>query len=214
MPNNLTPGLLGAVVAGSLLLASTTILLIAMTRVPGPALWRSVTAVPTVKLMFYGQAYVYCSLAATRKNALADCESKDCHVVTSLQRACAAFAMDFSNSAARAWSKSVRIRRRECRVARLLQARWQGLRGLRVFCDAKGEGSRRRFRMRRNPVEWFLVIAGFVAAISLRSAHCLPNGITATSPVMTTICLTGFGIASRCSSLAYVLGCDASFYII
>ena len=132
MTDNLTPGL-RALVAGSLLLASATVMLVTVTVTRAPA-------AGALAVRACGQVYDFRNFGAARKSALANCESDGCRVGTTVRRGCAACAVDFTNGCgAHGWGKAAKLGRAQ-NVA--LRDCYKGggkkcvIRAL--FCDAKG----------------------------------------------------------------------------
>ena len=88
MTDTFTP-VMRALVVVTLLLASVTVMLVAVTRA------RAAGALAVGSCGAYGEAYDYHSLTAARTRARAKCHGKDCRVVTTVKRGCAAFAVDY-----------------------------------------------------------------------------------------------------------------------
>jgi hypothetical protein len=88
MADNFTP-VMRALVAAALLLAIATLMLVAVNtaRAAGSAL-----AIGTCGS--FGKSYDFLTAAAARKSAPAKCTGSACRVVASVQRGCAALAID------------------------------------------------------------------------------------------------------------------------
>jgi hypothetical protein len=90
MTDSFTP-LLRALVAAALLLASATLMLVAVNTA------RAAGALAIGSCGAFGESYDFLTAAAARKSALAKCAGNACRVVASVQRGCAALAIDYIN---------------------------------------------------------------------------------------------------------------------
>ncbi len=135
MSENVTSWL-RALVAGSLLLASATVMLVTVTVTRAPA----AGALAIGACGAFGQAYDYRSLAGARKSALAKCEGDGCRVVATFRRGCAAFAIDFRNGCgAHGWGRAVGLGRAQNVALRGCYKDGGKECVIRTFfCDAKG----------------------------------------------------------------------------
>jgi hypothetical protein len=125
---------LRALVAAALLLATTALMLATI------ATAKAAGALAIGTCGAYGQAYDFPRVEAARESALAQCQGQACRVVATLNRGCAALAVDGVNPCgAHGWAKGPRLGR----------AQNEALRGcykdggrecvIRTFvCDAKG----------------------------------------------------------------------------
>jgi hypothetical protein len=80
--------LMRALVAAALLLATATLMLVAVNTA------RAAGALAIGKCGAFGESYDFLTTEAARKNALTKCEGNACRVVASVQRGCAALAID------------------------------------------------------------------------------------------------------------------------
>lgn len=93
--------LIRAVVAASLLLATTALMLVAISTA------RAIGALAIGKCGAFGEAVDFRSVDEARKNALAKCTGYGCRVVATVQDGCAALAVDFANGCgAHGWGKA------------------------------------------------------------------------------------------------------------
>jgi hypothetical protein len=133
MTDSITPGL-RALVAAALLLASTMLMLVTVTRAPAAG------ALAIGACGAYGQAYGFRNLDQARQSALAKCEGHGCRVVTTVRRGCAAFAVDFTNGCgAHGWGKAGKLGRAQNAALRGCYRNGGKECVIRTFfCDAKG----------------------------------------------------------------------------
>ncbi len=93
-----------AVVAASLLLASATLMAVAVNTA------RAAGALAIGSCGAFGEAYDFRTIEQARQSALAKCRGDSCRVVTTAKRGCAAFAVDFTNPCgARGWGRGARL---------------------------------------------------------------------------------------------------------
>jgi hypothetical protein len=112
-----------ALVAATLLLASATLMLVAVNTA------RAAGALAIGACGAFGEAYDFGSVDDARASALAKCQSDTCRVVTVTKRGCAAFAVDFTNGCgAHGWGRIAAREQPERGVALLLQRWRQGMR--------------------------------------------------------------------------------------
>jgi hypothetical protein len=98
-----TPAIRAFVVA-SLLLATATLMLVALNTA------RAAGALAIGACGAFGEAFDFVSLDDARQSALSKCQGESCRVVTTAQRGCAAFAVDFTNPCgAHGWGKGPRL---------------------------------------------------------------------------------------------------------
>ena len=103
MTDRFTP-VMRALVAASLLLATATLMLVAVNTA------RAAGALAIGACGAFGEAYDFPSIDGARKSALAKCQGETCRVVTVTKRGCAAFAVDFTNACgAHGWGKGPRL---------------------------------------------------------------------------------------------------------
>ena len=81
-----------ALVAASLLLATATLMLVAVNTA------RAAGALAIGRCGAFGEAYDFGTIDQARKSALAKCQGGTCLVVAVTKRGCAAFAVDFGNA--------------------------------------------------------------------------------------------------------------------
>jgi Domain of unknown function (DUF4189) len=113
-----------ALVATSLLLATATLMLVAVNTA------RAAGALAVGACGEFGEAYDFPSADGARKSAQTKCRGEACRVVTVTERGCAAFAVDFGNACgANGWGKGPRLGVSKNEVCGLLlQRRRQGVR--------------------------------------------------------------------------------------
>jgi hypothetical protein len=105
MADNFTP-VMRALVAAALLLATATLMLVAVNTA------RAAGALAIDTCGAFGKSYDLLTAAAARKSALAKCAGSACRVVASVQRGCAALAIDYINPCApHGWGKSAGLGR-------------------------------------------------------------------------------------------------------
>src|SRR5665811_415514 len=105
MTDSYTPTL-RALVAATLLLATATLMLVAVNTA------RAAGALAIGACGAFGEALDFRTVDEARKSALAKCQSDTCRVVTVAKRGCAAFAVDFANACgAHGWGKAPKLGR-------------------------------------------------------------------------------------------------------
>ena len=131
---NITTPAIRAFVAASLLLATATLMFVAVNTA------RAAGALAIGSCGAFGEAYDFVSIEEARASALSKCQGESCRVVTTAKRGCAAFAVDFANPCgANGWGKGPRLGRSQNAA---LEACYKGggkecvIRTF--FCDAKG----------------------------------------------------------------------------
>ncbi len=93
-----------AVVAASLLLASATLMAVAVNTA------RAAGALAIGSCGAFGDAYDFRTIEEPRQSALSKCRGDSCRVVTTAKKGCAAFAVDFTNPCgARGWGRGARL---------------------------------------------------------------------------------------------------------
>jgi len=103
MTDRMTP-VMGALVAATLLLATATLMLVAVSTA------RAAGALAIGACGAFGEAYDFHTTDDARKSAMAKCQSDTCRVVAVTKRGCAAFAVDFGNACgAHGWGKGPRL---------------------------------------------------------------------------------------------------------
>ena len=103
MTDDLTPTL-RALVAAALLLATVTLMLVAVSTA------RAAGALAIGSCGAFGEAFDFPSIDAARQSALSKCQADTCRVVTTIKRGCAAFAVDFGNPCgAHGWGRGPRL---------------------------------------------------------------------------------------------------------
>jgi hypothetical protein len=133
MTDSYTPTLRALVVA-TLLLATATLMLVAVNTV------RAAGALAIGACGAFGEAHDFRTVDEARKSALAKCQSDTCRVVTVAKRGCAAFAVDFANAcAAHGWGKAPKLGRSQNEALRSCYKDGGKECVIRTFfCDAKG----------------------------------------------------------------------------
>jgi hypothetical protein len=86
-----TTSALRALVCVSLMLATTTLMVVTLTKA------RAAGVIAAGACGAYGQAYDAPSLKVARENALAKCTAADCTVVAQVKQGCSAYAVDGTN---------------------------------------------------------------------------------------------------------------------
>ncbi len=105
MTDSFTP-LMRALVAAALLLATATLMLVALNTA------RAAGALAIGKCGAFGESYDFHSAEAARQNALAKCSGQACRVVASVKRGCAALAVDYVNPCGpHGWGKAAELGR-------------------------------------------------------------------------------------------------------
>ena len=93
-----------AVVVASLLLASATLMAVAVNTA------RAAGALAIGSCGAFGEAYDFRTVEEARQSALSKCRGETCRVVTTAKRGCAAFAVDFTNPCgAHGWGRGPRL---------------------------------------------------------------------------------------------------------
>ncbi|HTT49060.1 MAG TPA: DUF4189 domain-containing protein [Pseudolabrys sp.] len=133
MTDCFTP-VLRALVAATLLLATATLMLVAVNSA------RAAGALAVGACGAFGEAYDFRSPDEARKSALAKCQGESCRVVAVTKRGCAAFAVDFTNACGpRGWGKGPRLGRSQNDALRSCYLAGGKECVIRTFfCDAKG----------------------------------------------------------------------------
>jgi len=133
MADSFTPTL-RALVAAALLLATATLMLVAVNTA------RAAGALAVGACGAYGEAFDFDSVEEARKSALAKCQSESCRVVAVTRRGCAALAVDFTNACgAHGYGKAPRLGRSQNEALRSCYAGGGKECVIRTFfCDAKG----------------------------------------------------------------------------
>jgi hypothetical protein len=133
MTDDLTPTL-RALVAAALLLATVTLMLVAVSTA------RAAGALAIGSCGAFGEAFDFPSIDAARQSALSKCQADTCRVVTTIKRGCAAFAVDFGNPCgAHGWGKGPRLGRTQNEALKSCYHDGGKECVIRTFfCDAKG----------------------------------------------------------------------------
>lgn len=123
-----------ALVAASLLLASVTLMLVAVNTA------RAAGALAIGSCGAFGEAYDFRSIEDARQSALSKCQGNACRVVATVKRGCAAFAVDFANACgAHGWGKGPRLGRSQNDALKSCYRAGGKECVIRTFfCDAKG----------------------------------------------------------------------------
>ncbi|HEX5507223.1 MAG TPA: DUF4189 domain-containing protein [Pseudolabrys sp.] len=123
-----------ALVAATLLLATATLMLVAVNTA------RAAGALAVGKCGAYGQAYDFSNPKAASRSALGKCEGKSCRIVITTRHACAALAVDGTHPCGgHGWGKGSRLGVAE--NAALRSCYKDGGHNCMIrtfFCDAKG----------------------------------------------------------------------------
>ena len=133
MTDRFTP-VMRALVAASLLLATATLMLVAVNTA------RAAGALAIGACGAFGEAYDFHTVDEARKSALAKCQGDTCRVVAITKRGCAAFAVDFGNACgAHGWGKGPRLGASQNAALRSCYKDGGKECVIRTFfCDAKG----------------------------------------------------------------------------
>ena len=133
MTDSFTPTL-RALVAATLLLATATVMLVAVNTA------RAAGALAIGACGAFGEAYDFHTIDEARTSALAKCQNDTCRVVTVAKHGCAAFAVDFTNPyGAHGWGKGPRLGRSQNEALRSCYKDGGKECVIRTFfCDAKG----------------------------------------------------------------------------
>jgi hypothetical protein len=125
---------LRAIVAASLMLASTTVMVVTLTTA------RAAGVIAAGACGAYGQAYDAPNLKVARANALAKCTAAGCKVVAQVRRGCSALAVDGSNPCgATGWASGPRLGKVQNDALRACYKAGGKDCIIRTFlCDAKG----------------------------------------------------------------------------
>jgi hypothetical protein len=123
-----------ALVAAVLLLASATVMLVAVNTA------RAAGALAIGACGAYGEAHDFHAVADAEKSALSKCKGDACRLVTTVKRGCAAFAVDFTNPCGgNGWGKGPRLGRSQNEALKACYADGGKECVIRTFfCDAKG----------------------------------------------------------------------------
>lgn len=123
-----------ALVAAVLLLASATVMLVAVNTA------RAAGALAIGACGAYGEAHDFRSVAEAQQSALGKCRGDACKVVATVKRGCAAFAVDFTNPCGgNGWGRGPRLGRSQNEALRACYADGGKECVIRAFfCDAKG----------------------------------------------------------------------------
>jgi len=123
-----------AIVAASLLLATATLMLVAVNTA------RAAGALAIGSCGAFGEAFDFHTADQARKSALAKCQNETCRVVAITKRGCAAFAVDFTNACgAHGWGKGPKLGRSQNEALRSCYNDGGKECVIRTFfCDAKG----------------------------------------------------------------------------
>ena len=123
-----------AVVVAALLVASATLMLVAVNTA------RAAGALAIGSCGAFGEAYDFRSVEEASRSALSKCRGDTCRVVATVKRACAAFAVDFTNACgAHGWGKGSRLGRTQNEALRSCYKDGGKECVIRTFfCDAKG----------------------------------------------------------------------------
>ena len=93
-----------ALVVAALLLASVTLMLVAMNTA------RAAGALAIGSCGAFGEAYDFRNIEEARQSALTKCHGDTCRVVATVKRGCAAFSVDFTNPCgAHGWGRGPRL---------------------------------------------------------------------------------------------------------
>jgi len=126
--------LMRALVAAALLLATATLMLVAVNTA------RAAGALAIGKCGAFGESYDFQTAEAARQNALAKCTGQGCRVVVSVKRGCAALAVDYVNPCgSHGWGKSAELGRAQNAALRSCYKDGGKECVIRTFfCDGKG----------------------------------------------------------------------------
>jgi hypothetical protein len=123
-----------ALVAGSLLLATATLMLVAVNTA------RAAGALAIGTCGAFGEAFDFRTADEARQSAMSKCQGDTCRVVTVAKRGCAAFAVDFSNPCgAHGWGRGAKLGRSQNDALEACYKDGGKECVIRTFfCDAKG----------------------------------------------------------------------------
>ena len=123
-----------AIVAASLLLATATLMLVAVNTA------RAAGALAIGSCGAFGEAFDFHTADEARKSALSKCQNDTCRVVAVTKRGCAAFAVDFTNACgAHGWGRASKLGRSQNEALRSCYNDGGKECVIRTFfCDAKG----------------------------------------------------------------------------
>jgi hypothetical protein len=123
-----------ALVAGSLLLATATLMLVAVNTA------RAAGALAIGTCGAFGEAFDFRTTDEARQSAMSKCQGDTCRVVTVAKRGCAAFAVDFSNPCgAHGWGRGAKLGRSQNDALEACYKDGGKECVIRTFfCDAKG----------------------------------------------------------------------------
>jgi hypothetical protein len=126
--------LMRALVVVSLLLATATLMAVAVTTA------RAAGALAVGSCGAFGEAYGYPNVVDARQSAMSKCNAGTCRVVTTTRRGCAALAVDFVNPCgAHGWGKGARLGNTQNEALRSCYRDGGKECVIRTFfCDAKG----------------------------------------------------------------------------
>jgi hypothetical protein len=126
--------LMRALVAAALLLATATLMLVAVNAA------RAAGALAIGKCGAFGESYDFLTTEAARKNALAKCAGDACRVVASVQGRCAALAIDYMNPCGpHGWGQNAELGRAQNAALRACYKDGGKECVIRTFfCDGKG----------------------------------------------------------------------------
>ena len=133
MTDSFTPTL-RALVAATLLLATATVMLVAVNTA------RAAGALAIGACGAFGEAYDFHTIDEARTSALAKCQNDTCRVVTVAKHGCAAFAVDFTNACgAHGWGRGSKLGRAQNEALKSCYRDGGKECVIRTFfCDAKG----------------------------------------------------------------------------
>jgi hypothetical protein len=125
---------LRALVAVTLMLATTTLMVVTFTKA------RAAGVIAAGTCGAYGQAYDSPNLDAARRSALAKCTATDCKVVAEVKHGCSALAIDGTNPCgASGWASGARLGRAQNDALKACYKAGGKDCVIRTFlCDAKG----------------------------------------------------------------------------
>ena len=124
--------ILRALVAATLLLATATVMLVAVNTA------RAAGALAIGACGAFGEAYDFRTVDEARTSALAKCQNDTCRVVTVAKHGCAAFAVDFTNPCGPWLGQGTEARQPERSLASCYKDGGKECVIRTFFCDAKG----------------------------------------------------------------------------
>ena len=130
----LSTSALRAIVVVSLMLATTTLMVVTLTKA------RAAGVIAAGACGAYGQAYDSPTLKVARENALAKCTAADCKVVAQVKHGCSAYAVDGVNPCgASGWASGPRLGKVQYDALKACYMAGGNHCIIRTFlCDAKG----------------------------------------------------------------------------